>query len=167
MPKISATLTSRQKLMRKVFPWAFIAFLLLFAIAVTVVFSFSLLAALIALAALLGWAVYSIVRRSLRKRQPIFDGRPLLRYAVCAVLIAVGSFLFLDAVNAIRDGTISFSISGRFTTGSARFIFQRAAQPVQFWETFCAFCYMAVIMYCLAITELIIMRKQSCHHEGV
>ncbi|HSY17179.1 MAG TPA: hypothetical protein VK815_02550 [Candidatus Acidoferrales bacterium] len=164
MQKTRTPPTSRQLLMRKLLPWALIAFLFLFGLGVAVLFSFSSVAALSAFALLFTWVVYGIVKRTLRTRRPIFCDSVPLRYAICAAVILCGGFLIYQGLDAVKTGTIDIYVRGKYSSGpGAHFIFHRATDPRAFWEAVCAYCYLGSVFIWIAIAEVIVSFKPRNH----
>jgi hypothetical protein len=164
MQKTRIQPTSRQLLMRKILPWALIAFLLLFSLGVTFIFSFSTVATLSAVMLLFTWVVYGIVKRALRTRRPIFCGGRLPRYAICAAVVLCGGFFLFQGIDAVKSGTIDIYVHSRYSSGpGAHFIFHRADDPRGFWEAVCGCCYLGLVFLWIAITEVIVSIKQRNH----
>ncbi|EEF61516.1 hypothetical protein [Pedosphaera parvula] len=164
--KNKPTPTSRQLLIRKIFPWALVAFLFLFGLGVAFLSSFSVIAAVVAWIVLFSWAVYSVSRRAMHKQRSFFEvSRPLFSYVICGVLIATGSYLLFDSIHAITRGSIHIAIHPKYSSmrGSGGMTFYRADNPGGFWGWVCGDCYFALVFFYIAIIEVIITLKQRNH----
>jgi len=158
--------TSRQLLIRKIVPWALVAFLLLFGLGVALMASFFVPAAVVAWVALFSWAVYSVSRRAMHQQRSIFEvDRPVFGYLISGVLIVAGGYLLFATVHAITHGSIYVTIHTRYSSvrHSGGMTFYRAENPVGFWGWVGGHCYFGLVFVYIAIVELIITRKQRDH----
>jgi len=119
-----------------------------------------MLAAVFALFALV---IYSVVKRAYRKRRFIFGASPVLRYTICAALIAAACFDIFKCVEAIGSGKIYVVLGGRLHTTSHGFTVYQASNPGGFWEAICIYSYLDLIFICLFVAEIIIAIRQKKH----
>ncbi len=116
-----------------------------------------------ALFVLVGWVQYSVIRRAWRKRRSIFGRGPMLRYAICAVLLAAGVYSFVTCYGAFRDGRIYVAFYHRFASHGLGYTIDRADNPSGFFREFFFDSFFGLMTSCLGMAELMIGVRQKKH----